>query len=82
MRSHRVAIQRAVFWLSAAPDAELGEALAQIGPEARARLRGFLNVSEEAAVLQRRIDDLRAFEREYRSRLIAHLERQMEVLRG
>lgn len=52
------------------------------GP-AREIIAAFLaHVEGEAADLQHRVQDLRAFEREYRSRLDAYLEGQLKDLRG
>ncbi len=48
--------------------------------DARARLAD-TPLGREYADLQRRVDDLRAFEREYRSRLIAYLESSLKDLR-
>ena len=48
--------------------------------DARARVADS-PLGREYADLQRRINDLRAFEREYRSRLIAYLESSLKDLR-
>ena len=45
-------------------------------------LRDMTNADHRMAVSRQRIEDLRAFEREYRSRLIAYLESQIKDLRG
>lgn len=72
---------------------ETDEAMAVIG-EARARAESLQrdaqqwyrqtmgSLAQTRDELERRIDDLRAFEREYRSRLAAYLERQLSELRA
>lgn len=40
------------------------------------------DLAAEREELERRVEDLRAFEREYRTRLIAYLEQQLAELRG
>jgi Na+/phosphate symporter len=56
------------------------EALERLAQERyRTAMGGLVQSREE---LERRVDDLRAFEREYRSRLLAFMEGQLQDLRA
>ncbi len=67
-------------------DQILAEAKAEAGSlvrDAQEQHRGVMgSLIQQREELERRIDDLRAFEREYRSRLAAYFEQQLREVRG